>query len=211
MNAHTYEIDLMHRAIAGEAAALTVLLAHSKVHLQAYLSRKIPPGLRRTVDVDDILQEAHIRAYRHIDRFTPRGPDSFNRWISAIALRRLRNAARKHRAAKRGGGKAPLGSPTGTFESSVVTLLDLMAGSDHTPSRSAASREAVEAVQEALSRLPEEYRQAVQLVYLEGWAVSFVATTMGRSERAIHNLCFKAKSHLRELLGSRSRYLGRSE
>ncbi len=82
-----------------------------------------------------------------------------------------------------------------------------MAGPAGTPSRCAATHEAVAALEAALVQLPEDYRRAVQLVYIEGQPVSTVAAQMGRTDRAIHNLCFKAKAHLRDLLGSGSHYL----
>jgi RNA polymerase sigma factor (sigma-70 family) len=96
------------------------------------------------------------------------------------------------------------------LESSVVMLLDLMAASGRTPSRTIARREAHQAVEAALKVLPEDYREVVRLVYLEGLAVAQAAERMGRTERAIHNLCYKAKRRLREMLGSGSRYLSSS-
>jgi RNA polymerase sigma-70 factor (ECF subfamily) len=90
---------------------------------------------------------------------------------------------------------------------SVVALLDMMAGPEKTPSRTAARSEAVRAVEDALEQLPTDYRQAVRLVYLEGLTASEAGERMHRTERGVHNLCYKAKKHLRDLLGSRSHYL----
>jgi RNA polymerase sigma-70 factor (ECF subfamily) len=96
------------------------------------------------------------------------------------------------------------------LERSTHMLLDLIASADKTPSRSAASHEAVEAMRAALTELPPDYRKAVQLVYIEGRSVAEAASEMGRTDRAIHNLCYKAKEHLRDLLGSASRFLSQS-
>lgn len=95
-------------------------------------------------------------------------------------------------------------------EDSVITLLELMAGPEKTPSRIATRQEAIQAVQAALAHLPQDYRKAVQLVYIEGRSVADAAAEMGRTNRAIHNLCHKAKKHLQDLLGSASRYFSSS-
>lgn len=92
----------------------------------------------------------------------------------------------------------------------MVGLLDLLGGPDHTPSRSVARHEAVAAIQSAIDGLPEDYRRAVWLVYIEGHPVAASALAMGRTERAVHNLCYKAKDRLRELLGSQSRFFSGS-
>jgi RNA polymerase sigma factor (sigma-70 family) len=130
--------------------------------------------------------------------------------VATIAIRRLRNAIRRDRTAKRGGGRVGQLDAPPIDQASVVALLDLIAGDVETPSRTAAHHEAIDAVQEALRGLPDDYRRAVQLVYIEGASVADAAAMMGRSDRAIHNLCYKAKDHLRGLLGSGSRFLSGS-
>jgi RNA polymerase sigma-70 factor (ECF subfamily) len=206
----TYELDLLQRAKEGDTVAVTVLLARYHERLRAQTARRIPVDLQRTVDADDILQETQVQVYRHVETFEPRGPDSFYRWVATIALRRLRNAIKRQRAAKRGAGKMGITGGATVPEESVVTLLELMAGPEKTPSRVATRNEAIQAVQTALAHLPQDYRKAVQLVYIEGHSVAHAAAEMGRTDRAIHNLCHKAKKHLQELLGSASRYLSSS-
>ena len=93
---------------------------------------------------------------------------------------------------------------------STVTLIKLIEARDRTPSSIAASHEVNAAVGAALKELPEDYRDAVRMVYLEGLTVAQAAEAMGRTDRAIHNLCFKAKKKLQDLLGSESRFLSRS-
>lgn len=197
----------VNRAIAGDEVALTVLLTRSRAGLCGHLASRVPADLRGTIDADDVTQEAHVEVFRHIGSFEFRGPDSFFRWVKAIALRKLRDAIKARRAARRGGGRRVIedvASPTA--EDSMVAFLDLLAGPNRTPSRSAARHEVVAAMQDALTELPDDYRRAVWLVYIEGCSVAVAAAEMGRTERAIHNLCYKAKDRLREILGSRSRF-----
>ncbi|MGD2110306.1 MAG: tetratricopeptide repeat protein [Phycisphaerae bacterium] len=92
--------------------------------------------------------------------------------MATIAVRRLRNAIKQKRALKRGGGRDGITALPGDLERSAQMLLDLMVSSAKTPSRSAASHEAVEAMRAAVAELPADYRRAVQLVYIEGKSVA---------------------------------------
>jgi len=210
MGTESYELQLVNRAANGDMVALTVLLTQAQQRLHSHIGRRIPRDLQGTVDADDVLQEAQVEAYRHLHDFQPHGDDSFYRWMATIAIRRLRNAIKKQRAAKRGGGRALVTELPSHLEKSAHLLLDLIASADKTPSRCAATYEAVEAMRAALTELPPDYQRAVQLVYIEGHSVAQAAAEMGRTDRAIHNLCYKAKEHLRGLLGSASRFLSQS-
>jgi len=199
--------DLVARAVQGDSVAVTVLLTESYDRMRRFLAARIPRSMQALIDADDVLQDAHVDAYRNLHRFEVRGPDSFDRWLGTIALRRLRNQIQRYRAAKRGGGAAAIGGAT---DDSIVTMLDIMASPEKTPSRRAARGEALEAVAAAIELLPEAYRQAVQLVYLDGLGVEDAAARMGRTPSAVRNLCHKAKRKLLAVLGSRTRYLSDS-
>ncbi|MCC7316377.1 MAG: sigma-70 family RNA polymerase sigma factor [Planctomycetes bacterium] len=201
--------DAVQRAIAGDAVALTLLLTTHRRGIRDYIAGRIPSNLRGGIDADDLVQEAYAEVFRHIGGFESRGPDSFGRWIRTIALRKLRDAIKMRAADKHGGDKKQVHGVAPGIGESVVMLLDLMAGDEKSPSRCAASVEAVGAVRVALAMLPEDYQQAVTLVYLQGLTVKEAASGMNRTERAVHNLCYKAKSRLRELLGTESRFLSR--
>lgn len=201
--------DAVHRAIAGDQIALTLLLTTHRRGVRDYVAGKIPVNLRGALDAEDVVQDAYSEVFRHIDGFESRGPDSFGRWVRTIALRKLRDFIKMRGADKHGGDNVQIHAVPAAVGQSVVMLLDLMAGDEKTPSRCAAGIEAIEAVRMALALLPEDYRQAVSLVYLQGLTVKEAASGMNRTERAVHNLCYKAKSRLRELLGTESRFLSR--
>ena len=89
-------------------------------------------------------------------------------------------------------------------------LVDLLAGPRRTPSQSIARHEAVGAVRVALTGLTEDYREALQLRYVQGLPVAEVAETMKRTPRAVHNLCRRGLQELRAALGRSAQYLTRS-
>lgn len=199
------EAELARRSSAGDVAALTVLLTESRRRLVGYIAGRIPARLQSEVDAEDIVQSALVPAYREIGRFEYRGPGSFQRWLATIALRKLRDAIRLRRAARRGGGERFVGAGAAVDES-MIALLDGVSARGRSPSRSLARHEAIEAIRQAMDALPEDYRRALWLVSIEAHSVSEAAAAMGRTERAIHNLCHKARERLRELLGSFSRF-----
>jgi len=203
------ESELVRRATAGDTVAVTMLLTQTHARLRAHMESRIPQSLRASLDVDDLIQETQIQVYRHVQTFVPQGPNAFYRWTATIALRRLRNAIKACRSQKRGGGQTLTGASLAN-DGSIMALLDLMSGPEKTPSHHAARHEALAAMTQGLELLPEHYREAVRLVYLEGLGVAEAAALMGRTPRAIHNLCHKAKELLRGILGSSSRFLSSS-
>ncbi len=205
------ELELVRRAVAGEDAALKLLLLEAHAGLCSYVARRMPADLRPALDAEDVLQETYTQVFRRIGQFEPRGATSFQRWLLTIALRKLRNAIARERAAKRGGGVRLVEVDVRTREESCVALLDLLAAPGQTPSRCMARQEAVQAVEVAFQQLPEHYRQALWLTHFEGWSAARAAAEMGRSERALHGLCRRALKLLRDRLGSVSGFLSSSD
>ncbi len=198
--------QLLERAIAGEPLALErLILAHHKA-LVAVVTNKIPPTLAVTVAADDILQETYAEVYRGIGSFRPDSDNAFFRWLCTIADHRVLDAVRAHRAAKRGGGRAPVEASPTAEQSAMLALLDLVYVSERTPSRSAAGHEAAGAVRNAIGTLKPEYRDAIRLRYIEGLSVADTAARMERTERAVHKLCSRGLQRLREALGDGSRF-----
>lgn len=201
------EEALIQRAVEGDEVALTTLLVHSRPGLLMSVARKIPPDLAGIVGAEDIVQETFIAVFRDVGTLDSTRPASFHRWIQAVALNQLRNIIKHHRAAKRGGAYVRASNRKKSIEDSAVDLFNLLAGPGRTPSRSVARREAITAVEEAVACLPDRYRQAVQLVHMEGFSVAEAASAMCRTERAIHGLCRRGLKRLETQLLSASRFL----
>lgn len=65
------------------------------------------------------------------------------------------------------------------------------------PSRAAAEREQAEALRRAVARLPDDYRRAVTLRYVDGLSFEAVGRELGRSEEAARKLWTRAMDQLR--------------
>ena len=198
------ERALIKRAADGDEVALKVLLTRSHPLLCGYVAERIPANLSRLVDIEDIVQDTHVRVFQRIGTLRSNRPKSFRRWLNSIALGQLRNAIRRHRAAKRGGERVKLSPRKMSIEDSTIALLNRLAGPGRTPSQSFARGEAIEAVQAAISALPKHYQEALRLVHIEGRTIQEAALTMGRTERTIHGLCRRGLKQLEGRLESRS-------
>jgi len=190
--------------VEGDEAALQQLLLGAYDRLRARMERRLPPVLRGRFTAEDLVQETFLRAFRHIQHFRPDGPDSFYRWLATIAEHRMNDLIREQCAQKRGAGRQ--GLEDGPQDDSGVRLLEVIAEYTRTPSRSAAGHEAIAALWRAWTEIEPDYREALQLRYIEALPVAEVAARMGRTDRAIHMLCYRGLRQLRTLLGSTSQY-----
>ena len=120
------------------------------------------------------------------------------------------DAVKALRAAKRPPRERPQPAPTDR-STSFLNLAKFVDKKGKTPSGVVAGEEAVRAVQVALASLPELCRQAVWMRHIEGKRVSEIAAALGRTERAVHQLCYRGLAQLRERMGSRSEYLSDSQ
>lgn len=203
---HESNERLLACAVNGDEEAITQLLWDCYDALARHVAQRLPGSLKSKIDVEDILQETLTDAWRAIASFRPQGSHSFFQWVRVIAERNLFDKIKAQRRIKRGGLFTILaGFAQG--ESSAGNLLTLAAGQQRSPSSCVACDEAKEALLTELKKLRPDYRQALQLRYLEGHSVAAVAQRMGRTPRAVHMLCNRAIKQLEERMGSASEYL----
>ena len=86
MEQATSSLSLVERVKNGDHAAFALLFEKYKRRLAVLIHYKLSPELRRFAEVDDVLQETLIAAYRDIDSFSYRKPGSLFSWLSRIVL-----------------------------------------------------------------------------------------------------------------------------
>ena len=82
------------------------------------------------------------------------------------------------------------------MRSSLVTLIHRLTDNGKTPSRIIAHDEAIDSLRQAISRLPREQRQAIELYYLKNFGVEETARNLGRTTDAVRGLLHRAKKAL---------------
>ena len=197
---------LIDKAITGDHLALQKLLISRSKSVANFAARMLPDALCEQVDVDDIVQQVYVEAFRSISSFEPDKTKSFRSWLLGITGNVVKDTVKHHQRAKRGGGFRRLRRGMATESRSVVELVELLSGGQRSPSQSAMAHEAVAAVSEVIDRLPDENRRAVQLRLLEGISLEETAEIMGRSPGAVQGLVDRAKKKMRGALGRLSNY-----
>jgi RNA polymerase sigma-70 factor (subfamily 1) len=200
------DVVTVQRAVAGEPDALVTLLQRYHGRVLAFIERQLPQALQTQLEPGDVLQDTYFKAFRLIGTLRADDVETFVRWLLSIARNQIVDALRRHSAAKRG-RLAAIGGQFDVEDESLVLTVQELGIYERTPSKSAIARELMDTVAQSISRLPEAYRDALRFRYIDGISPREIAAKMGRTERAVHELCHRALKSLRLELRSASHYL----
>jgi RNA polymerase sigma-70 factor (ECF subfamily) len=192
MESVTSSFGLIDRIKNGDQGAFSALFAKCRSRLAVLVHFRMGPELAGLYEVDDILQETFLKAFRDFDQFTYRSPGSFMSWLARIADHVLADLARSQGRQKRHAAEMlrfrSESNPAGPEP------LD-----SKTPSRILAEAEGVRGLLNKLSSLPEDYRQAILLMKVEGLSTSEAAERLGKSSQATALLLHRALKRFRTL------------
>jgi RNA polymerase sigma-70 factor (ECF subfamily) len=190
--------DLVSKAAAGDYEALQVALSEHGPGVRARL--RVSPRWQSDLTIDDVMQEAYLRALRSMPHF-PRSGDAFAGWLFLLARNSLVDAIRGRRSERRGGEHRRVAAPVG--EEAWVELFGVVT---ETPSREAARGEAKRIVQAALTHLSESERSVIELCYIQCMSIKEVADVLECTKGAVHMRRARALRLLHQLLGATSKY-----
>jgi RNA polymerase sigma-70 factor (subfamily 1) len=201
----------VQRANAGHADALQCLIVAYHSTLRRCLAGAIKPAFRRLLEVEDVLQQAYITAFRNLGNGRFEGPAHFYNWLEEVARKELLNMQRALRRRKRDVGRqlteARLDGGHHDPAASYPGLLDHLTANDSAPDHHLGRGEAVAAIMSCLARLSDNQRAVVQLRFLEDVPVAEIARRINKTEAAVYTLCHRGLKSLRELMGSLTQYL----
>ena len=199
------EEEQVSAAVSGDGDALALLLQQHGPAIRRGLH--INPVWQGTLDSADVMQVTYLEAFLRINLLQTRTRDGFVAWLTRLARNNLRDAIRELGRAKRPNPRRRLARPA--HADSGTTLLNALAHTSATASRSAARHESAEALMSALGRLPPLYSEVLRMHDLEGRPAAEVATILGRSTGAVHMLRARAIDRLKELLGPESLFFSK--
>ncbi|MDX1932673.1 MAG: sigma-70 family RNA polymerase sigma factor [Capsulimonadales bacterium] len=185
------------QAAEGDMEAFRVLVERYKRPMAALVSRIAG----NPDDVDDIVQELFLRAWKGLPRF--RGDAQFSTWLYRIAV----NTAIKHRSRHR--NETSLSLSTEEMSGGLERLYVPEEATPHQggdPFRAAHRKERERAVRDAVQSLPEKQRAVVVLHYFEGHSCEeiskIVGCSLGTVWSRLHYACKRLKSVLESSDGS---------
>ena len=189
------EIDqqLVERAQRGDKKAFELLV----VKYQRKLGRLLSRFIRDAAEVEDVAQEAFIKAYRALPSF--RGESAFYTWLYRIGI----NTAKNYLVAM--GRRAPTTTEFDSEEAETFEdgeqLRDM-----NTPEAGLMTKQIANTVNETMLELPEELRMAITLREIEGLSYEDIATIMNCPIGTVRSRIFRAREtiaeRLRPLLGT---------
>ena len=181
------EFDLVKRAIARDGEAFRVIM--KKYNQRLY---RVARGIvRNDSEAEDIVQEAYVRAFTHLESF--RGDSSLATWLSRITINEALGRLRAQR-------------PTVdlvTFESqrtaAEIIQFPLTSKSDD-PEKTMAQRQILQLVEQATDNLPEVYRIVFITRVIEGMSVEDTAEILNLRPETVKTRLHRARKLVREQL-----------
>jgi RNA polymerase sigma factor (sigma-70 family) len=167
---------------------------------------RLSAALRRQVTPEDILQDALLHAWRDRAQCQWRGLRSFRSWLLTLIDHCIRDAADYENAQKRGGGSpaVPFSVLRASDGTDSAATFDAAVAST-TPSRLAIYREQAAAMRDALTAVPELYREVVRLRLLEQLRMHEIAGRLGLGIEAVrHRFRVGSEAYKSRLLTSLS-------
>ncbi|MFO0957322.1 MAG: sigma-70 family RNA polymerase sigma factor [Isosphaeraceae bacterium] len=152
--------------------------------------------LKGAIDPSDLVQQTLLQAHQHADQFRGSTEAQRRAWLRAILANAMAMAARAH--GRREGGRAR--SLEQALRESSARLERFLADDGPSPSEGAIRTERLMKLGEALARLPEDQRTAVELRQLRGLSVPDVAATMGKTVVQVTGLLYRGTKGLKALL-----------
>ncbi|HQR51576.1 MAG TPA: RNA polymerase sigma factor RpoE [Methylophilaceae bacterium] len=183
------EIDqeLVERAQRGDKRAFGLLVEKYQRKLGRLLGRMI----RDQAEVEDVVQEAFIKAYRALPNF--RGESAFYTWLYRIGI----NTAKNYLVAM---GRRPRVST----EIEVEDAENFEDGDElrtiATPETELMSKQVAQTVNDTVAALPEELRTAITLREIEGLSYEEIASLMDCPIGTVRSRIFRARETIAEKL-----------
>jgi len=177
----------MERLAAGQDAALNDLMERHATPVFHFLCRMVG----NEDDASDLAQETFVRVFRARASF--RTGEKFSTWLFTIAA----NLARNHFRWRSRHPNVSLETEAGESEQ---TLGSRLPATDPAPNEQALAAERVAAVRTAVSKLPEDLREAVVLCEWEELSVTEAAAILETTSKAVESRLYRARQILRERL-----------
>jgi len=187
MSERDVDQQLVERVQRGDKEAFGLLVEKYQRKLARLVSRLV----RDPSEVEDVTQEAFVKAYRALPSF--RGDSAFYTWLYRIGI----NTAKNYLVAM--GRRAPTSTEVDAEEAEGFESGELLRDIS-TPESLLLSKEIAGTVNAAIDALPEELRSAIQLRELEGMSYEEIAKLMDCPVGTVRSRIFRAREAVAERL-----------
>ncbi|TIN30412.1 MAG: RNA polymerase sigma factor [Mesorhizobium sp.] len=176
------DMQLVRRALARDGDAFRTII---KTHNQR-LYRIARGVVRNDSEAEDIVQEAYVRAFAHLDAF--RGDSSLATWLSRIVINEALGRLRKRRRT------------VALPENPQAEIIRFPLNPSDDPERTMAQRQILHLVEQATDSLPDVYRTVFVARVIEGLSIEETADLLGVRPQTIKTRLHRARALVRKAL-----------
>jgi RNA polymerase sigma-70 factor (ECF subfamily) len=180
--------EVVARVLAGETGMFEVVMRRHNQRLYS-VARAI---LRNDGEAEDVMQDAYVRAYEHLNQFAGRA--KFSTWLTRIAVHEA--LARQRR-----GNRYQELEPMSEREGDPV---DRFASLTPNPEQQASNSEIRRLLEEAVDNLPDSYRTVFMLRDIEEMSTTDAADVLEITEENVKVRLHRARALLRKSLYARA-------
>ena len=180
--------EVVARVLAGETSMFEIVMRR----YNQLLYRVARSVLRNDSEAEDVMQDAYVRAYEHLDQFA--GKAKFSTWLTRIAVHEaLARQRRGNRYQELEAMPKRDGDPMDGFASMALN-----------PEQEASNSEIRSLLEEAVEKLPDAYRTVFMLRDIEEMSTTDTANALEISEENVKVRLHRARALLRETLYDRA-------
>ncbi len=179
MSENTTDKMLVQRVQSGDKSAFDLLFKRYQHKIYGLVSRY----LHDPQDIEDVVQESFIKAYRALPRF--RGDSAFYTWLYRIAI----NTAKNHLV---GRSRKPPDSDIDAEDAENFEGADALREIEN-PENSLHTDQLQAAIDGALAALPDDLRSAVTLREFDGLSYEQIAQIMECPVGTVRSRIFRAR------------------
>ena len=178
------ELDLVRRALARDGNAFRAIMQTHNRRLYR-IARSV---VRNNGEAEDVLQEAYLRAFAHLDTF--RGESSLATWLSRIVINEALARLRKKR-------RASAAAMTLVQDAEIIPFPNQR---NDDPERTMAQRQILQLIEQATDHLPDLYRTVFVARVIEGLSVEETASLLAIRPETVKTRLHRARNLVRRQL-----------
>jgi len=181
------DAELVRRARARDDGAFRAIMQRHNRRLY----RIVRGILRNDHEAEDVVQEAYVRAFTHLEGF--RGDSSLGTWLARIAMNEALGRLRHDRST------VDVATAEARQSQAQIIQFPLATTSDN-PEQTMAQRQILQLVERATDNLPEIYRIVFITRVIEGMDVEETADLLGLKPQTVKTRLHRARLLVREQL-----------
>lgn len=180
------DTQLVDRVRAGDTNAFSFLVLRYQNRVAALIARFV----KDSQEVEDVSQEAFIKAYRALHLF--RGDSAFYTWLYRIAV----NTAKNHLVSR---GRRPPATDVDAQEAELIDIGMPLRDSE-SPEGSLATAALKTALERAIEDLPEDLRTAFTLREFSGLSYEDITEVMNCPVGTVRSRIFRAREAIDKVI-----------